>query len=230
MLKIKLLSLFIPLSICLRMEAQKTVSSINEKEITEVSQTLEKDDFIKIEAESTPSVLGAWKVIKEGEPHYVAGASGKVHLEFLGNKPDTGDPNSPLTYTFTAPKDGNFRLMMMSSKRLEGVRGDLCNDAYVKMDGDFQSATNLDNAVLKNYLKYFQEGSVKTPENAWHWGARAERGKHEFFNLIYAFKKGQTYTLTVAGRSQRFSIDYLVLYDNDKMTVKEAQTFFRNKQ
>jgi hypothetical protein len=194
---------------------------------TAENKVFANDDFIKIEAESTPSVLGAWKLIKEGETNYIAGASGKTHLEFSGNNPDTGDPNSPLTYTFTAPKDGNFRLLMMSSKRLEGVRGDMCNDAYVKMDGDFQSATNLDNVALKSYLKYFQEGSVKTPEKAWHWGIRAERGKHEFFNLIYALKKGQTYTLTVAGRSQRFSVDYLVLYDNDKMTAKEAQVYFK---
>jgi hypothetical protein len=189
-------------------------------------KNVQKSDFIKLEAEQTRANLGKWQIIREGEPHYVAGASGKAHVEFLGNNPDTGDPDSPLTYTFTAPKNGNFRLLMMSSKRLEGARGDMCNDAYVKMEGDFQSATNLDNSVLKNYLKYFQEGSTKTPEKAWHWGIRAEQGKHEFFNLIYTLKKGQTYTLTVAGRSQRFSIDYLVLYDNDKMTVQEAQKFF----
>jgi hypothetical protein len=203
------------------------------KEITGGTQTvkknLEKDDFIKIEAESTPSNFDKWHIIKQGEPNYVADASGKAHIEFSGNNPDTGEPNSPLTYTFTAPKDGSFRLLMMSSKRLEGVRGDMCNDAYVKMEGDFQSATNLDNSVLKNYLKYFQEGSVKTPENAWHWGIRAEQGRHQFFNLIYTFKKGQTYTLTLAGRSQRFNVDYLVFYDNDKMTVKEAQVFFTNQ-
>lgn len=205
-------------------KVKEITGDIDEPKI--VKKKLKKDDFIKIEAESTPSMLGAWKVIKEGETHYVAGASGKAHIEFLGNNPDTGDPHSPLTYSFTAPKDGNFRLLIMSSKRLEGVRGDMCNDVYVKMDGDFQSATNLDNATLKNYLKYFQEGSVKTPEKAWHWGIRAEQGKHQFFNLIYTLKEGQTYTLTVAGRSQRFSIDYLVFYDNDKMTVKEAQVFF----
>ena len=203
------------------------------KEITGRTPTEKKKvlqtDFIKIEAESTRSPLGKWQLIKPGAPHYVAGASGKAHLEFSGNAPDKGNPNSPLTYRFKAPKDGNFRLLMMASKRLEGVRGDLCNDVYVKMDGNFQSATNLDKAVLTDYIKYFQEGSVKTPENAWHWGIRAEQGKHQFFNLIYALKKGQTYTLTVAGRSQRFNMDYMVFYDNDKMTLKEAQAFFENK-
>jgi hypothetical protein len=60
----------------------------------------------------------------------------------------------------------------------------------------------------------------------WHWGIRAEQGKHQFFNLIYKLKKGQKYTLTLAGRSQGFSVDYFVLYDDDKVILKEAQTYF----
>jgi hypothetical protein len=168
-------------------------------------------------------------ILKPNMPNFIEKASGDAHIEFQGNKPDVGEPNSPLEYTFTAPKDGNFRLLMMASKRLEGVRGDMCNDAYVKMSGNFESATNLEKPFLENYLKYFQEGSVKTPEKSWNWAIRAERGKHEFFNLIYKLKKGETYTLTVAGRSQRFSIDYIVFYDNDLMILKEAQAYFSGK-
>ncbi len=70
------------------------------------------------------------------------------------------------------------------------------------MSGDFQSATNLDVSIMKDYLKYFQDGSVKTPEKSWHWGWRAEKGVHKFFKLIYQLKKGEKYTLTIAGRSQ----------------------------
>ncbi len=187
---------------------------------------LSKKDYIKIEAERIGSGLGDWVILKPGDPNYIIDASGDKHIEFLGNNPDMGKPNSPLSYTFKAPKDGNFRLLIMASKRLEGVRGDMCNDAYVKMSGPFETACNLDKITLENYIKYFQEGSVKTPEKSWHWGIRGERDKHEFFNLVYACKKGEKYTITVAGRSQRFSIDYLVLYDNDKVTLKEAQAFF----
>jgi hypothetical protein len=191
------------------------------------SESKNAQDYIKIEAESTTSFLDKWHIVKEGEPNYVSGTSGKSFIEFLGNNPDTGEPDSPLTYTFYCQQDGNYRLLLMTSKRLEGARGDMCNDAYVKMEGDFQSATNLDINILKNYLKYFQEGSVKTPEKAWHWGIRAEQGRHQFYNLIYNFKKGQVYTLTLAGRSQRFSVDYIVFYNNDKISLKEAQTLFK---
>lgn len=193
----------------------------------DIEKLVEKDDVIVIEAESTESSLGQWEKRKSGNQYYVENASGEQHLEFMGNEPDTGDPNSPLTYTFSAPKNGNYRLLIMSSKRLEGARGDWCNDAFVKMDGDFTSATTLSKEELNNYIKYFQEGSKKTPERSWHWGKRAEKGRHEFHDIVYKLKKGEEYILTVAGRSQRFSIDYLVLYDDEKWTVDEAQKLFK---
>lgn len=189
--------------------------------------SLVKEDYVIIEAESTQSPLGEWKKLSPGDQNYIDGASGTAFLEFSGNEPDKGDPESPLSYTFTVPKDGNFRLIMMASKRLEGVRGDLCNDAYVKMSGDYTSATNLSIAELGHYLKYFQEGSVKTPERSWHWAYHAEKGKHQFHKLIYGLKKGQQYTITLAGRSKRFSFDYLVLYDADKFSLREAQKLFK---
>lgn len=181
------------------------------------------DGLLLLEAESSASEKGEWKVLREGEEHYIGNASGKAHLEFLGNTPATGEPNSPLDYSFTAPADGAYRLLMMSSKRLEGARGDLCNDVWVKMSGNFTSATGLSTEELKNYIKFFQEGSIKTPERSWHWANRAERGKHEFFNLVYHLKGGEKYTLTVAGRSQRFSFDYVVLFDEAKYTLAEAK-------
>jgi hypothetical protein len=199
------------------------------KEITGTkSEALTSKDFIKIEAESTKSPLGKWLKITSKNKNYVANASGKTYLEFMGNTPSVGEPNSPLKYTVKVPIDGNYRLLMMSSKRLEGDRGDWCNDAFVKLQGDFESATNLDKQTLGNYLKYFQEGSTNTPENEWHWAQRAERGRHEFFDLVYKLKKGETYTLTLAGRSQRFSVDYMVFYNADKTSLAEAKAFFVN--
>jgi hypothetical protein len=190
--------------------------------------TLNSNDYIFIEAESTTSNMGDWKRIKKADEYFVEGASGWEHLEFQGNEPKTGTPNSPLTYKFNAPKDGNFRLLMMTSKRLEGVRGDMCNDAFVKMDGNFSSATNLTKDALGEYIKFFQEGSTKTPEKEWHWAYRAEKGSHKFFNLIYGLKKDESYILTVAGRSHRFSFDYMILYDADKFSERKAQDLFRN--
>lgn len=187
---------------------------------------LTANDYIFIEAENTQSKLQDWNLVKFGDENYVSNASGFSYIEFNGNKPDSGKPNSPLEYTFTAPKEGKFRLIMMTSKRLEGDRGDWSNDAFVKMAGNFNSATNLSKTTLENYIKYFQEGSTKTPELEWHWAQRAEKGRHVFHNLIYQLKKGETYTLTLAGRSKRFSIDYLVFYNSDKLSLIDAKEFF----
>jgi len=52
-------------------------------------------------------------ILKPNMPNFIEKASGDAHIEFQGNKPDVGEPNSPLEYTFTAPKDGNFRLLMI---------------------------------------------------------------------------------------------------------------------
>ena len=190
---------------------------------------LTSNDFIFIEAENTTSDLQEWNVLKKGDALYTEKASGFAHIEFTGNMANTGEPNSPLEYTFVAPKDGNFRLLMMSSKRLEGAQGDWCNDGFVKMKGDFTSETNLSKAELEDYIKYFQEGSTNTPELEWHWGQRAEKGTHTFFNLIYGLKKGEEYTLTLAGRSKRFSVDYLVFYDSDKLSLIDAKALFKNQ-
>lgn len=202
--------------------------AIENKTVTPLIK-LTSNDYIIIEAESTTSNLQEWELIKLGDDNYIKNASGWAQIEFTGNSPDTGDPSSPLKYTFTAPKDGNFRLLMMTSKRLEGDRGDWCNDVFVKMEGDYTTATNLSKEQLENYTKYFQEGSKKTPELEWHWGQRAEKGKHEFYNLIYNLKKGEQYTLTIAGRSQRFSVDYFVLYNSDIFSLVDAKEFFTNK-
>lgn len=191
--------------------------------VDSMGKAMAKQGLIVIEAESTKSGLGEWKMAKAGDENYVENASQNAYLEYLGGTPQGGDPSSPIEYTFKVKKNGNYRLIMQTSKRLEGARGDLCNDVWVKMSGDFQSATNLDTNTLKGFMKFFQEGSVKTPEKSWHWAYRAEKGKHTFFNLVYQLEKGEEYTLTIAGRSQRFSIDYLVLFNEDTMSFEEAK-------
>lgn len=181
-----------------------------------------KSHVLEIEAESTKSDLAEWLVIKEGDSNYVADASGEKHIEFLGNTEQSGDPNSPLEYTFKVKEDGNYRLLMLSSKRLEGARGDMCNDVWVKMSGDFQSACKLSKTDMEDYLKYFQDGSTKTPEMSWNWAVRSEKGSHKFHKLIYTLKKGETYTLTIAGRSKRFSVDYILFYNTDNAQAVQS--------
>ncbi|WP_299012507.1 hypothetical protein [uncultured Polaribacter sp.] len=185
-------------------------------------------DYIFIEAESTKSKLQKWNRIQFGDANYKANASGFSYLEFTGNQPDSPKPNSPLKYKFTAPKDGNFRLLLKSSKRLKGDKADCCNTISIKMAGNFKSATSLSKNELKNYTKFFLEENEKTLKKEWHWAQKAENGAHIVHDLIYQFEKGQNYTLTLAGKSKHFNVDYLLFYNSDKLSLRDAKEFFSN--
>lgn len=185
------------------------------------------EDFIALEAENTDSNKGKWQVVKESNPNYVKDASQKLYLEFMGNKPITGKPNSPLEYKFTAPKSGKFKLMLMTSKRLEGVRSDWCNDAFVKLNGDFESASSLSTEDLKKNIKFLQDGNDEAPELKWHWASTAEKERHTYYQIVYNLKEKEEYTLTISGRSQRFSVDYIVLFNVDKISEEQAKTIFK---
>ncbi len=184
-------------------------------------------DYVFIEAEKTISNLQKWQLVKKGDVNYVNNASAETYLEFMGNKPITGKPNSPLMYEFTAPKTGDFQLMLMSSKRLEGVKSDWCNDAFVRLSGDFESASKLKTEDLKRDIKILQDGNDETAELEWHWASTAEKDRHVYNQFVYRLKKGEQYTLTISGRSKRFSIDYIILYNVDKFNAKKAKELFK---
>lgn len=187
------------------------------------------ENYIFMEAENTASNLQKWQVVQKGDNNYVQGTSNSTYLEFMGNEPITGKPNSPLQYKFTAPKDGDFKLMLMSSKRLEGVKSDWCNDAFVRLSGNFESSSKLSTEALKKDIKILQDGNDETAELEWHWASTAEKDRHVYHKFIYKLKKGEQYTLTLSGRSKRFSIDYIVLYDVNKFNNKQAAKLFKIK-
>ncbi|WP_298878595.1 hypothetical protein [uncultured Polaribacter sp.] len=203
------------------------IQKSNNSNKTPFLKSISKSDYIFIEAEQTNSDLQKWRIVKKGDKNYVKGASGKTYLEFMGNKPITGKPNSPLQYEFIAPKTGNFKLMLMSSKRLEGVKSDWCNDAFVKLSGNFESANSFTKKDLEENIKILQDGNDETSELEWHWASTAEKDRHVYNEFIYKLKKGEKYTLTLSGRSMRFSVDYLVFYDTSKFSNESALELFK---
>ncbi|MCG8701442.1 MAG: T9SS type A sorting domain-containing protein [Bacteroidales bacterium] len=179
----------------------------------------EGPDYILMEAESTTSQLGKWITINEGGANYVNNASGKSHLEFTGNGINGGKANSPLTYKFTCPKDGTYRLLIKARKRLEGAESDKCNDGWVKMAGDFTSGVaTLTTDDLKKNIKFFG-GSA----GGWGWAQKLDihHAKHE---ALYNLKAGNEYTFTISGRSIRWNIDYILFYDTDAYSFNNAKS------
>jgi len=187
------------------------------------------EDIVFIEAESTTSNLAKWVKVTKDDKNYVDGASNNTYLEFMGNKPITGKPNSPLIYEFIAPKTGAFKLALMTSKRLEGVKNDWCNDAFVRVSGNLQSASSLSTEALKKDIKILQDGNDETPELEWHWASTAEKDRHVYNQFIYNLNKGEKYKLTLSGRSMRFSIDYIVFYNIDEVNKSQLQELLKSK-
>ena len=155
--------------------------------------------------------LGMWERVLPGDSRYLSGATNDEHLEFTGNDISSGDPNSPLTYKFLISKAGTYQLYIRARKRLEGAREDLCNDCYVKMAGDFTSG-NPDAALsaLLTDTKLYGGNA-----DDWGWAGNLDSEEADHTPANYIFKAGETYTLTISGRSQRFNIDRIVLYHSD---------------
>ncbi|MFK7910971.1 MAG: hypothetical protein AB8F34_10290 [Akkermansiaceae bacterium] len=165
---------------------------------------VESKGVVVMEAESTSSSLRKWK-----KKTSVQGFTGTAHLEFTGNKPENGPPHSPLKYVFKINKGGNYTLAIRAHKRLISERQDICNDCYVEMKGDFGSGNNTPLKVLKTETKMFG-GRPKD------WGYAVQLDvKHKKYTPVYRLKSGETYTLTIHGRSKNFNIDRIILVHQD---------------
>lgn len=190
--------------------------------------TAGKRGIVVIESESTSSSLGKWNKKTD-----VKNFSGECHLEFTGNRPTSGKPTSPLKYKFTVDRDGDYHFYIRGFKRLtddKGVkaRNDHCNDCFVRLEGDFESASEISKDVLEEDQKFFIHG--KSHEQ-WDWAKTLEyrhpkdKKQHGKKPPVYKLKKGQTYTLIISGRSQRFNMDKIVFIssklDQRKTLAKE---------
>lgn len=169
-------------------------------------------NYIAFEAEATQSTLGKWQIITPDDSRYQDKISNppinETHLEFTGNNPSVGDPNSPLKYTFQCPKTGKYRLGARLFQRLEGLPEDKCNDVYIKMAGNFTSGNNIPTNELRHDTKFYGRGVNK-------WGALYSLESHSQGHApaLYNLTEGEIYILTVSGRAQRTNIDYWLLYE-----------------
>jgi hypothetical protein len=171
----------------------------------------EKRGLVVMEAESTGSRLGEWERKTD-----VKGFAGECHLEFTGNKTESGPPKSPLKYEFRISKEGVYTLMIRARKRLESKRADISNDCYVSLKGDFESGGETPIKTLERETKMFGGDA-----NAWGWATTLDEG-HKKFPPVYRLKAGETYELTIHGRSKNFNIDQIVIY-HDSLERRELQ-------
>lgn len=180
------------------------------------------EGLVIIELEDTKSPLGLWE-LKQSKLNN--DFSGKGYLEFTGNTPINGAPNSPLEYSFTIDKDGLYFLHLRCAKEVLVIKGqkrtDIANDCYIRVEGDFGEGPNAGNehkkdaplSLLKKDTKFFG-GADKKFE--WATGNRLDPGGHNNKRVaVYDFKAGETYKLVVSGRSKFFKIDRLAFRHKD---------------
>ena len=167
---------------------------------------VEKGGIVAIEAESTGSGKGSWK-----EKTDVKDFSGTCHLEFNGNSTLSGPPKSPLKYYFKVKKPGKYQLTIRARKRLETKREDISNDCYVSLKGDFDGGGGAPLNTLKEDTKMFGGNA-----DDWGWASTLDFEKKA--PAIYELKEGETYELTISGRSKNFNIDrFLLVHESHKL-------------
>lgn len=191
--------------------------------IAQQVDAIEQHGYICLEMESTKSPLDQWVKIEAGNPLHVPTVSGGVFLEFTGNAPAGGGAKSPISFTFTINTAGTYGLSIKSTKRLEGELDDKCNDCFVKMAGDFSSPYTGDPKLLPDYAGLSRNEKI-FGGNAYPkfgWTNTLDYLGHIKVKPRYVFKAGQTYTVTFSGRSQRFGVDYFILY-NESLFPKPA--------
>lgn len=186
---------------------------------------LEENGLLIMEAENTKSDFGNW--IYETT---ISGYRGTGYLRYVG--PFSG--SSPLTYTFKIQNDGIYRLMLRSSKPND-VAQDANNDCFVKVEGDFVAGA-MDACLTNSHRNSTNTNTLK--ENTKFFGTG---GKGVFNNpagqldlhsvkpwATYNFKAGQSYTLTITGRSSQFSIDRILIVDLTKYDYSKYQNYVKN--
>lgn len=180
----------------------------------------EVDGTVIVEMESTQSPLGSWAKRTSLKPF-----TGDSYLEFMGNNPGVGPATSPLQYDFLINTPGDYWVSIRSHKRLTGddgvtARSDMCNDCYVRIEGDYRSADpTLPLKWLKKDMKFWGNAADLDWKN---WSSKIV-GEHDAIKTVrYKFQAGKQYRLVVSGRAQRFCLDRIVITRVDKQRFNET--------
>ena len=184
----------------------------------------EQNGLVIMEAENTTSDYDQW-ILKTD----VVGYKGSGHLEFTGNSTTNGPPRSPLTYTFKINQGGMYQLMIRGRKRITPPdESDKSNDCYVRVAGDYDASPDAGDNHQDDAPKNALTSDTKIfggNENSWGWAQQLDLGGHNNKRWPkYIFKAGETYTLTMSGRSKQFNVDRIIFYRLDDYSTNNARS------
>lgn len=179
-------------------------------------QYIERDGLIVMEAENTATEnLRRWELKTD-----ISGYTENGYLEFTGNNPESGSPNSPLAYRFRVTQGGLYYLHMHVAKEHLTIRNrlrtDVANDGYVRLEGDVGAGPNAGNShgddanvgLLTSNTKFFGGDHHRF---TWATGNRLDPGGHNNKRVaVYRLAAGKAYTFFLSGRSQKFKVNRIV--------------------
>ncbi|GEM_PF-3550056 len=175
----------------------------------------ESDGLVVMEMENTSSDLDLWTFKTS-----ISNFTGNGYLEFNGNSSISGPATSPLEFKFTIKQAGLYYLHLHCARETLVINGetrtDVANDAYVRVEGDYNEGPNAGNSHGDDALLSLLTADTKffggnNNQFSWASGNRLDPGGHTNKRVaIYDFKAGETYKLTVSGRSKLFKINRLV--------------------
>lgn len=182
----------------------------------------EQNGLVIMEIENTDSDYGLWQLNT-----FLEGYRGKGHLEFTGNNQSSGPPGSPLDFTFKINEGGIYRLTFRAHKRLDGAEPDKSNDAYVRVKGDYGAHPNAGDNHQDPAQLWDLQRSVKLfggSANGFGYTATLDLGgEGNKRQPLYEFKSGETYRLTVSGRSQNFNVDRIIFHKLSQYSSFQVQ-------
>lgn len=183
----------------------------------------ESGGLVVMEMENTSSALDLWQ-----EESTLTGYSGDGYLRFLGNTFEKGPATSPLEFDFKIHQPGLYYLHIHCAKETHEGRKDVANDAYVRVEGNYDAGPGPynrhgDNAalsLLQNDTKYFggalDKWKWENGQNSSGGAGNLDPGGHQNKRVaVYKFKAGETYKLVVSGRSKFFRINRIVFRHSD---------------
>lgn len=172
----------------------------------------EKDGILVMEAESL-NLPKPWRKMDDDK------ASGGQYMVWGGGNEYGKAGKGKGMILFKINKPGTYR-MLCSMRQPDGVEGDKCNDLWVQFsdaamkDGEEKS--------LEGFLKVYgrSKGAFRYQGSFDVHGHKPQRGP-----LFVEFDKPGTYSLKLAGRSEKYQLDRVLLFHSsvsqDKATRAE---------
>ena len=191
-------------------------------------RVVEDNNYVVFEAEE-PDITGTQWILIDSET-----ASGGKAIEMTGGtiNGSASPGRTPIDYKFTLTHAGDYRLIIRCSKRLEGAEHDKCNDGYIKISPASNVQVGEGGTRLQDYTspkKFF--GGTEWPN--WGWATQIDdaNGVHGAKGaVVYRLEAGVEYTFTLAGRSIRWNVDKILLYDINTYTMDEAKANYNTWQ